>query len=190
MMKLPLSRFTIRNATPDDAEEIARLHVATSLAAYAPIFGSHYTGGDIGERIEMWRRMLVQDHTLAWMPPEKTYIAVTPDDVIAGFCAVGASRDDDFPDGGEVYMLYVAPEHWKEGVGRLLFETGVKYLQTRPFTGLKLWVLKDNLRARTFYERAGWTPDGKEKPSFSKPDLSQLRYELPSYSSAAAGMAR
>jgi ribosomal protein S18 acetylase RimI-like enzyme len=177
-MEGPLSEYSIRNATPDDAEEIARLHVAASLKAYGPIFGPQYTGGDPAERTEMWRRMLMQDHTLAWTPPEKTYVAMTPDESIAGFCAVGASRDDDTPDDGEVYMVYVAPDHWKGGVGRKLFDSGVKYLKTRQFDRLTLWVLKDNVRARTFYERAGWIPEGKEKPSFSKPDLSQVRYRL------------
>lgn len=170
--------MTLRNATADDAEEIARLHLRTSLTAYAPIFGEGYSGGDVTERIENWRRMLVQDPSLAWQAPEKTFVAVDEDGRIAGFCAVGASRDEDASSDGEVYMLYVAPEHWGSDAGWRLFESGVGYLESRGFPELVLWVLVDNSRARAFYERAGWRPDGKLKPSFSKAGFSQMRYRL------------
>ncbi len=122
--------------------------------------------------------MLVQDPSLAWMPPEKTYVACLEDGAIVGFCAVGASRDDDPGADGEVQMLYVAPASWRGGVGQKLFDAGVAYLRARGFPELILWVLKDNIRARTFYEKNGWLPDGAEKPSFSKPDLDQVRYRL------------
>lgn len=171
-----MTEISIRLATPDDAEAIARLHVETSLFAYRPILGHDYSGGDISERVDHWRRMLMGDHSLAWIPPEKTYVAVTADDRIAGFCAVGASRDEDRPDDGEVYMLYVSPDHWGGRVSNQLFEAGVAYLRGRDFAHLLLWVLEDNARARRFYERKGWQPDGAKKPSFSKPALSQVRY--------------
>jgi len=173
-----LKPVSVRLATPEDAEAIARLHVATSLAAYRPIFGDDYTGGDIDERIESWRRMLVGDLTLAWMPPEKTYLAVTADETIAGFCAVGPSRDAEPGDDGEVMMLYISPDFWRGGVGNLLFDSGTAYLRERGFSELILWVLEDNVRARSFYEKKGWRPDGAKKPSFSRPALSQVRYRV------------
>lgn len=173
-----MSRITIRSATPEDAEEIARLHVDASLVAYRPIFGEDFRFGDISERVETWRRMLAQDPSLALTPPEKTYVACLEDGRIAGFCSIGPSRDEDAGDDGEVQMLYIAPDQWRAGVGRQLFESGVSYLKARGFSRLVLWVLKDNERARRFYERAGWRADGREKPSFNKPVLSQVRYTL------------
>ncbi|NUK37491.1 GNAT family N-acetyltransferase, partial [Streptomyces lunaelactis] len=32
------------------------------------------------------------------------------------------------------------------------------------FAGMLLWVLKENDRARRFYEKAGFAPDGAEEP--------------------------
>lgn len=171
-----MSAISIRLATPDDAEEIARLHVHSSLTAYRPILGEQYTGGDIAERIDLWRRMLLGDFSLALTPPEKTYVAVAADEHIAGFCAVGGCRDDDLPDHGEVYLLYVAPEYWRTGVGSRLFETGSCYLRERGFANLSLWVLEHNDRARSFYEKNGWQADVARKPSFSNPAMSQVRY--------------
>jgi ribosomal protein S18 acetylase RimI-like enzyme len=167
---------SIRLATPEDAEEIAWLHVHASLTAYRPIFGDGYSGEDLGERTDYWRRMLLGDLTLAWTPPEKTYVAITREERIAGFCAVGASRDDDGDGDGEVFLLYIAPEQWRAGIGQQLFEAGVAYLRERGFPSLTLWVLEDNIRARSFYEKNGWRPDGARKPSYRKADLSQMRY--------------
>lgn len=173
-----MNRPLIRLATPQDAEAIARLHVATSLAAYRPIFGEGYTGGDITERIVSWKRMLLGDLTLPWLPPEKTYVAEMEDGSIGGFCAAGASRDEDAGEDGEIHMLYVAPDYWRSGIGNALFKAGVSYLIERGFPQMVLWVLEGNTRARTFYEKHGWLPDGKRKPSASRPELSQVRYRF------------
>jgi ribosomal protein S18 acetylase RimI-like enzyme len=171
-----VSEISIRLATPDDAEEIARLHVATSLAAYRPLLGDSYAEGEIDERIDMWRRILFGDLSLAMMPPEKTYVAVTAEDVIAGFCAVGPSRDEDGEGIGEVFLLYVAPERWRGGVGKQLFDAGTAYLRERGFDTMTLWVLERNDQARGFYEKHGWAPDGGRKPSYRNPSLAQVRY--------------
>jgi GNAT superfamily N-acetyltransferase len=163
---------TIRLATPEDAEEIARLHVHTSLTAYQPILGDDYSGDDLEERVDLWRRMLQGDHSLAWPPPEKTYVAILEDGeggTIAGFCSVGASRDEDAAEAGEVYMLYVSPDRWRGGIGGLLFDAGVRYLTDRGFPELLLWVLEGNQPARSFYERHGWVTDGAVKPRTARP---------------------
>ena len=75
-------------------------------------------------------------------------------------------------------MLYVAPDFWRAGVGNQLFDSGTAYLRGRGFPELVLWVLEDNERARRFYEKKGWRPDGAKKPSFSRPALSQMRYRV------------
>ncbi|GAA0628660.1 GNAT family N-acetyltransferase [Streptomyces crystallinus] len=64
---------------------------------------------------------------------------------------------------GEVYALYVHPDHWSSGAGRLLLAelTGRAAAEGRP--RVLLWVLKANDRARRFYERAGFAPDGAEE---------------------------
>ena len=44
-----------------------------------------------------------------------------------------------------------------------------------------LWVLDRNDRARPFYERWGWRPDGatKDEPNGDAPPLLDLRYRRP-----------
>lgn len=64
---------------------------------------------------------------------------------------------------GEVYALYVHPDHWSTGAGRLLTAALTARAADAGCPRLLLWVLKANDRARRFYERAGFAPDGAEE---------------------------
>lgn len=77
---------------------------------------------------------------------------------------VGRERVDDQtdPNGvvlgvqGELYGFYVHPDYWGSGVANALLDASHKWLDAR-FSTACLWVLRDNPRARRFYERQGWT---------------------------------
>jgi putative acetyltransferase len=64
------------------------------------------------------------------------------DGEVAGYALL---RDD------ELHDLYVAPAFQGRGVGSALFDQAA---EARP-TGFRLWVFRDNERARRFYERRG-----------------------------------
>src|SRR5213595_1956420 len=76
---------------------------------------------------------------------------------VVGFVAVGASRDDDAD--GELYAIYVDPEHWGTGVGRKLIHAAETQLRVLAHRDVVLWVFEDNPCARRFYEAAGWQLD-------------------------------
>ena len=61
---------------------------------------------------------------------------------------------------GELYALYVTPDWWSAGVGRALMDSVLASLRDAGYTSAVLWVLADNARARRFYDRAGFAPDG------------------------------
>jgi GNAT superfamily N-acetyltransferase len=45
-------------------------------------------------------------------------------EVICGFVTTGPSQDSDLPDVGELWAIYVDPQYWGKGVGRLLVTAG------------------------------------------------------------------
>jgi GNAT superfamily N-acetyltransferase len=145
----------IRLATTADADEIAGVQERTWQAAYRHVFpaGELDRGGFITP--ERWRVRLAgapaRDGT--------TFVAVQ-DGVVTGFASVGPSGDEHGT--GELYAIYVEPEQWSTGTGRALIEHAEKQLRA-SFGEATLWVLEDNPRARAFYERAGWSPDGGRK---------------------------
>ena len=97
------------------------------------------------------------------------------DGEILGFVSVGSSRD--LGTDGELFAIYVHPQHWGTGAGRALIQAGEDELRRLGHQDAVLWVLDDNPRARRFYELAGWSLDGagREIHIFGF-DVAEVRY--------------
>jgi GNAT superfamily N-acetyltransferase len=77
---------------------------------------------------------------------------------------------------GELYAMYVAPAWWSTGTGRALMGHVLTALGADGYPRAILWVLADNARARRFYERAGFTPDGSTNVITGLGGVLELRY--------------
>ena len=134
---------------------IARVQERGWQVAYADVFpvDELAAGGFIQPR--RWRERLVHPP-----PGWSTFVVAGEDREVIGFVSVGPSRDEQGI--GELYAIYVEPEAWSTGAGRALIERAEDQLRAE-YTEATLWVLEENPRARHFYERAGWSPDGARK---------------------------
>ncbi|SEQ11401.1 L-amino acid N-acyltransferase YncA [Streptomyces sp. yr375] len=84
---------------------------------------------------------------------------------VVGWAAHGAYRDGEVHIcDAELYALYVDVGHLGTGVGRALLAESVRQAGALGRSRMYLWVLRDNLPARRFYERAGFHADGAEVP--------------------------
>ena len=106
------------------------------------------------------------------------YYIAENDEKAAGNLALGRSRDDDRPNAGEIYGIYLLPECWGQGFGKKFMDFGVNKLRETGFTDIILWVLEDNARARKFYERYGFAVDGTRKEITIGKPLWEVRYAL------------
>ena len=61
----------------------------------------------------------------------------------------------------ELYALYVTPAWWSTGTGRDLMCRVLDETQAGGYPRIVLWVLEQNARARSFYERSGFRLDGR-----------------------------
>lgn len=79
---------------------------------------------------------------------------------------------------GELVSLYGHPDHWGEGYGSVVMEEVLRRLQEAGYPGCFLYVLRENDRARRFYERHGFIWDGHslEVALTSDTVLMDLRY--------------
>lgn len=156
----------VRDATPGDAEAIARVHVRAWQVGYAHVFPPEKLAGiDEAARARGWRDGL-----------ESGWKVLVPED-LSGFAGVGPSREAERE--GELYAIYVAPEQWGTGRGRLLMEHALEELRAQGFAEATLWVLEDNPRARRFYEAAGWRLDGATKDdTFLGIPVREVRYRI------------
>jgi ribosomal protein S18 acetylase RimI-like enzyme len=152
----------VRDATPDDAEGIVRVHVRSWQGAYAhavPVDRLQALDESDPERVEQRRGWL------ATPPPRAhTLVAVAAGEIV-GFVHGAPSRDDDVDATrvGELYAIYVTPDAWGTGAGRALMAEHLERLRASGFEEAVLWVLEDNPRARRFYEAGGWALDGPPK---------------------------
>ena len=143
----------IRRATVVDAPAIADLHVRAWQATYRHVFpAAALDAMSPGERIVRWEQNVLDAHVPVFVADEGGRVV--------GFVAVGPSRDADCD--GELWGIYVAPEAWGTGAAGRLMEAALEDLRAN-FREAILWVLDDNPRARRFYEKHGWSPDGTTK---------------------------
>jgi len=140
----------VRPARPEDAAEIADVHVLTWQTAYEHVFGAERLAG-IGER----RRAQWAEWPPGSRPGRQVFVAEEGGRIV-GFISLGDSRDE--PGKGELFAIYVLPEAWGSGAGPALMTTALEALG--GYSSASLWVLEDNPRARRFYEREGWILDG------------------------------
>ncbi|WP_329260880.1 GNAT family N-acetyltransferase [Streptomyces sp. NBC_01478] len=84
---------------------------------------------------------------------------------IVGWVAFGPYRDGEVRTGDvELYALYLDPRHLGTGAGRALTQETLRRCAALGHDHVLLWVVRDNARARRFYERAGFRADGTEEP--------------------------
>jgi GNAT superfamily N-acetyltransferase len=91
---------------------------------------------------------------------------------------VTAGHDPDDPALGHVARFYVRPDHWARGVGRHLHDAALGHLRALGYPAATLWVLEDNGRARSWYERRGWDCLGDRKPANALGAVDDVRYGI------------
>lgn len=104
----------------------------------------------------------------------RLYVALAGEQV-TGYAGVGQERDEAAPPNtGELYALFVHPDHWGTGAGRALTDAACADLRNTGCTTVRLWVLEANIRGRRFYTRYGFaeTPD---RTHSSLGDLPEIR---------------
>jgi GNAT superfamily N-acetyltransferase len=62
---------------------------------------------------------------------------------------------------GEVWAIYVHPEHWGRGAGYALMREGQRWLAEQGLLPIRVWELEGNNVGRRFYERYGFVSDGE-----------------------------
>ncbi len=146
----------IRQATPDDADGLAKVEIASWRAAYAGLMPAAFLSSlSRASKAEAWRQSLLKHGTTG----RKRVLVAEVNSSTIGFVRVGCDNDD--PAVGLIFLLYVLPDHWHHGVGTALMAAATPELQSFGVRETLLWVLRDNHRARAFYARLGWHPDGR-----------------------------
>jgi GNAT superfamily N-acetyltransferase len=192
----------IRSASTADAAEISSVQRDSWLAAYEGIIAheiiDRVTAPDDGARVRQvfrvrpWQRTIV---AVAQNPVEASPVEASPagespadEPGIVGYASFGPELDVFAPwphpvspagqqgQVGELYALYVHPAWWSTGTGRGLMDHVLARVSRAGYPCVLLWVLERNARARTFYERAGFRPDGASHVLEGLGGVIEIRY--------------
>ena len=137
-----------RKATNGDVKDISRIYALSWKFAYKGIIPQAYLD-DLKE--DHWESAFInwiKDNVL-------TAQILFKDSKPIGCVAYGKSRDKLLPDYGEIVSLYLLPEYFGKGYGNKLLDIALSDLKESGYNSIYLWVLKDNQRARRFYEKNG-----------------------------------
>lgn len=162
-----MSSTAVRWADPADTQALAEVKVRTWRHAYAGLLpGALLASLSVAAERAAWEQSLRQ--------PELDVRAFTVADRVGGF-AVSGPAEAGPSTLGELYALYVLPEHQRTGGGRALLAEALKDLRARGCSEAILWVFAENRVARRFYEAAGFLADGAGRTDFGAPSLRYRR---------------
>ncbi len=188
-----MGEIRVRTPVAADGPQIGRLIVRAWKKCYAGLMPSAFLARlDEVERGEAWQQRLVArargnaaDGDAELLVAERRRLdieagagaASDAGTEVLGVATIGADRDDPTRSRGELWMINVVPEAWGTGVGPALLKAAVERLAARGFDTAVLWVVAGNTRARRFYEREGWVPDGDcKEQEFGGQSVKECRY--------------
>ncbi|MEX0921299.1 MAG: GNAT family N-acetyltransferase [Rhodovibrionaceae bacterium] len=163
----------LREATPLDAEGIARVHIETWRATYPGLLPDRYLAQfSLRARSKSWRESIGRKSA------GTVLVLEAPQREIVGFGSCGPSRVPQPPFQGEVYTLYLTPDWQNQGLGRRLLGGLFEELAAAGMTSAFLWVLAAN-PTRFFYERMGGQPVGQRMENFAGAKHEETAYGWP-----------
>ncbi|MEH3088966.1 MAG: GNAT family N-acetyltransferase [Microbacterium arborescens] len=151
-----MTRIAVRRAVVADAAGIAHVHVRGWHEAYTGRMPQRVLDRLDIDRLTRARQEMLRQEESGDDRRGSTWVA-TSGGAIVGWAASGPSRDDPPVADLELFAIYVLAAHYGTGAGQALLDAAVS---TGPAS---LWVLDDNPRARAFYARNGFAPDGASK---------------------------
>jgi GNAT superfamily N-acetyltransferase len=140
----------VRRATEDDAHAIGVVFDAAVRTGWT------YLGELVEEPLfapDDWDR-LVADHA----EPNVLLVATVDAGDVVGFAAA-------HPEDGELFLLFVHPDHGGRGVGRALLSEAHDALRAAGCKQAYLFTHEQNERALAVYASAGYGPDGSVRES-------------------------
>ncbi|UUU29690.1 GNAT family N-acetyltransferase [Streptomyces sp. CA-210063] len=168
-----LRALRIREMALSDCHPVAEIRVGGWQTAYAGLVPQSYLDAmDVAQDAEKRRAMLSKPDS-----PVVNLIAERAGQVV-GWAAYGPYRDGEVrTEDAELYALYVRPGHFGAGVGTALLRASTERCEAAGHGRMLLWVLKENARARRFYEHHGFTADGAEEPfEVNGVEVPEIRY--------------
>ena len=162
------SEITIREATPDDAAAIAKVHVLSWKKSFAGIVPEAFLD-----------RLTVEDRTRKFSERFGEFgyqmFVAEIDGLIVGFADAGKPRYDVANYDAELYAIYLFHEFQGKGIGAFLFDRVKRFLIDQGKRSMYLLALEVS-PYRPFYEKMGGQVVGKRQVQLMDIDFNAVVY--------------
>jgi ribosomal protein S18 acetylase RimI-like enzyme len=166
----------IKSATKEDISTLAALHVASKQIGYAPFCSDDYINGlNTADYKKNWVKWLESGSNVL--------LAFDEDNNALGFISFGGIQTRLKEDRGimpswpgEIYALYVHPDHWGKGVAQSLMRAATEPMRKNYWDKALLWVIDKNKRAISFYEQMGGQRVGKQKSDIGEQEMTEIAF--------------
>lgn len=168
---MKLGQIGIRRAEVAEAGRIADVHDAAWRQAYRGIIPGRELERMIARRGPLWWERALRRHTAV--------LVLEVAGRVVGYATLGPNRMRMLPEAGEIYELYIAPEHQGLGFGRSLFEAARLELRRYGLASFSVRVLADNEPAVDFYRHMGGRVSAETGERLGEATLPVLVFAFP-----------
>lgn len=161
----------IRYANLEDSDVLGKIHSESLQLAFKNIIPDYVLNVDFGveRRTGRFKRELSEGSP-------RTAVIFEGNEP-AGLISFGKCRyGDNDKSWIEIWRVYFTPKFWGSGIAQELMEWGINEILKENFTNIELWVSEENIRARKFYEKMGFTHDNTVQIIDMGKELKELRY--------------
>ena len=82
-----------------------------------------------------------------------------------------AARDSELVGKAELICIHSLPNNWHKGYGSMMMNRVLKDIKEAGYSEVVLWVFRENLRARAFYEANGFSLTDFSKHAFDTEEV-------------------
>lgn len=156
----------IRKAKESDARGIVEVNTYTWLTTYKGLMPNELLESrikTIDDRVSKTANSITEN--------DNAYVAIDNDKII-GIMSYGKSRNNEYPESGEIYSIYILKEYQGLGIGKKLFMVGINELINKGYHTMILNVLNGNSTIK-FYEKYCGKKVGEKQDSFGNTILTE-----------------
>ena len=156
----------MRKAKQSDARGIVEVNTYTWLTTYKGLMPDEILDNrvkTIEDRVSKTANSIREK--------DNAYVVIDNDKVI-GIMSYGKSRNEEYPESGEIYSIYILEEYQGLGLGKKLFMIGINELINEGYNTMILNVLNGNNTIK-FYEKYCGKKVGEKQDNFGDTILTE-----------------
>lgn len=163
--------FDVRKAIHTDIQKIAFINAESWKTTYRDIVDQGFLDTlTVDQQLPRAKRLVESAGIICLVAYEKK------SEQIVGFICLGENREKNVDADSELQAIYILEEHQGCGIGRMLFNEGVRLLSAESKKRMIVSVFEANSLARSFYERQGGRLIGRDHV-----DLAGVKYPTSTY---------